>query len=176
MAVELTDHGGKGFPNYPYVRTAELTTEIPALISDLNTTDSPVVYSDQPAAIAWYADIHAIALPMSYDQFSDIEAYATKQEIEIAGIHTSAESTTHLWENREYSGILALVNLPVSANLSGVPIKPRIHNLNQFHKDPTTLPWYELSKNYPYSSDITTADLLQFRYGQHIFHSRKEPK
>lgn len=176
MVVTLSDEGGKGLPNAPYVKTAELTTDLPQLISKVNEGGLPIIFSDQPAATAWYSDIHSISLPIDFEQFAEIEAITKKQGIEITGIHTSAASSKHLYANREYLQIMPLVNLPHSTSTSGVPLKPTIPSLSVFWPQNKKPAWYELGKSYPYSQMIVSPDRHQQDFGQHIFHSRKSTR
>ena len=50
------------------------------------TDDDDVIFSDQPWAVAWYADRISIWLPRKVDEFLDLEKLATDQELSVAGI------------------------------------------------------------------------------------------
>lgn len=70
------------------------------------TDEHDILISDQPWAVAWYADRHAIWTPQSITQLKKIEAIAGKGT-PIAGIHTSSMSyrgediRTSLYKNRD---------------------------------------------------------------------------
>jgi len=52
-----------------------------------NATDNDdVIFSDQPWAVAWYADRISIWLPRKVEEFEDLEKLATDQELSVAGI------------------------------------------------------------------------------------------
>ncbi len=50
------------------------------------TGDDDVIFSDQPWAVAWYADRISIWLPRKVGEFEDLEKLATDQELSVAGI------------------------------------------------------------------------------------------
>ena len=50
------------------------------------TDDDDVIFSDQPWAVAWYADRISIWLPRKVEEFEDLEKLATDQELSVAGI------------------------------------------------------------------------------------------
>ena len=50
------------------------------------TGDDDVIFSDQPWAVAWYADRISIWLPRKVEEFEDLEKLATDQELSVAGI------------------------------------------------------------------------------------------
>ncbi|PQJ29900.1 ArnT family glycosyltransferase [Rubritalea profundi] len=74
------------------------------------TDNEDIIISDQPWAVAWYADRHAIWLPQSYDDFSKIEAIAEGGN-PIAGLHISSMSyrgediQTSLYKNRDLAAL-----------------------------------------------------------------------
>jgi hypothetical protein len=81
----------------------------------LNKVTDPedIIVSDQPWAVAWYADRHAIWIPQSYGDFTKIEAIAEKSS-PIAGIHISSMSyrgddiRTSLYRNRDMAALAYL--------------------------------------------------------------------
>jgi len=61
----------------------------PALLSKTlhdNTEESDIIFSDQPWAVAWYADRISIWLPRKVEEFEDLESLAEEQELGTAGI------------------------------------------------------------------------------------------
>ena len=166
---------GKGKPNAPYFQTEELTKDLHDLVYNSSSSKTPVIYSDQPAATAWYADIHSISLPLKPKQLDRIDKIAAKQNIQTAGIHTSAYSNTHVYDNIENLSMMPLVNLPIASNLTYQPIPISINALNKNTHRNGESPWNYMAKQFPYTKTILRSDRNEFLdYGHHIFHSRNE--
>jgi hypothetical protein len=55
------------------------------------TSTSDIIISDQPWAVAWYADRHAVWIPSNYDNLVKVEEIANLSN-PISGIHTSSMS------------------------------------------------------------------------------------
>jgi hypothetical protein len=74
------------------------------------TDSDDIIISDQPWAVAWYADRHAIWLPQSYDDFTKIETFAGESN-PIAGLHISSMSyqaediRSSLYNNRDLAAL-----------------------------------------------------------------------
>lgn len=64
------------------------------------TKDTDVIFSDQPWAVAWYADRRSIWLPRRVDEFEDLENLVQEQGLNTAGIVITPSS---LEENPFYS-------------------------------------------------------------------------
>jgi len=50
------------------------------------TDDNDVIFSDQPWAVAWYADRISIWLPRKVEEFNELEELATNKGLSVAGI------------------------------------------------------------------------------------------
>ena len=50
------------------------------------TDDNDVIFSDQPWAVAWYADRISIWLPRKVEEFNELEELAEDNELSVAGI------------------------------------------------------------------------------------------
>ncbi len=50
------------------------------------TTDKSIIVSDQPWAVAWYADRHCIWLPRKISEFNEFEKIISEQKLELSGI------------------------------------------------------------------------------------------
>ena len=88
------------------------------------TNRDDVIVSDQPWAVAWYANRSAIWLPLNSKNLSAVEAYCKKLESPIAGIHMTGSSNrgkdirNTLYSNRD---LAALSLAPWMANFSQIP-------------------------------------------------------
>ena len=56
------------------------------------TAEDEIIFSDQPWAVAWYADRISIWLPRRIDEFEDLEKLAKDQNLETVGILVSPVS------------------------------------------------------------------------------------
>jgi hypothetical protein len=87
IGMQARDRGVPHWP--PYFAPALNSTE-----SGLKgwVTDKQVVFSDQPWAVAWYADRISIWLPPTRDGFIKLENTAAELQTPCAGIHISPSS------------------------------------------------------------------------------------
>lgn len=77
----------KNFPNWPPYSPSSLNTKLNSIIDE-----DRYIFSDQPWAVAWYADRNAIWMPHNVETFKKIEASALSQAVPIAGVHVSPTS------------------------------------------------------------------------------------
>jgi len=56
------------------------------------TAEDSIIVSDQPWAVAWYADRNSIWLPRKVSEFEEFEKLAEEQKLSISGIITSPTS------------------------------------------------------------------------------------
>lgn len=83
-----------------------------SLNGPLNKVTKPgdVIISDQPWAVAWYADRHAIWLPQTYSDFMKIEKIA-EESSPVNGVHISSMSysgddiRSSLYKNRDLAAL-----------------------------------------------------------------------
>ncbi len=88
-------------PHWPPYFPAALNTALPPQVRE-----NEIVVTDQPWAVAWYADRTALWLPNRVDDFEEIENLAEAQETPFAGLLISpySHSRTNLFGvQREYS-------------------------------------------------------------------------
>ena len=177
LVVATFESKGKGQPNVPYFQTAELTNDLHDLVNSANKgkDSAPIIISDQPAATAWYSDIHSIALPRSSTQIEAVDAYVTQQNHEVTGIHTSALSTVHVYNNFDYSEVMPLVNLPIVSAVSGIPASPTLRVIASSFNSNRRSPWERIAKTFQFSRPILSTNRKEFKdFGHHIFHSRNK--
>ena len=86
-------------PHWPPYYPSALNTRLPEL-----TLEKEIIVSDQPWAVAWYADRKSIWLPKTVDDFIEFEGLASNQGSPIAGILVSpySQSSNPLTFFREY--------------------------------------------------------------------------
>lgn len=56
------------------------------------TRPDELIFTDMPWAVAWYADRHAVWLPVERKQFDEMRALAVKDDLTIAGLLMTPES------------------------------------------------------------------------------------
>lgn len=56
------------------------------------TKEDDLIISDQPWAVAWYADRHSIWMPINSEQLEKIETIAEKQQNPISGLHFTSDT------------------------------------------------------------------------------------
>ncbi len=88
IGMQLRDRGG--IPNWPPYYAPALNSKITGLKGWV--TEKQVVFSDQPWAVAWYADRMSIWLPPTREGFSKLETVASDLQTPVAGILISPSS------------------------------------------------------------------------------------
>ncbi len=135
----------------------------PVLNLDLNKwmSESQICFSDQPWAVAWYADRMSIWLPPTRQEFIDLESNAANLETPVAGILISPSShgSAPISEvAREYKDFTSLI-------LEGQVVKAtKPANILIFGKDPNM---QEIAGRYFYLTPMVGADM--------IFYSNRQP-
>ena len=88
VGMQLRDRGG--FPHWPPYYAPALNSKKAGLKAWI--TDKQVTFSDQPWAVAWYADRVSVWLPPTYAGFEKIENVAADLQTPVAGILISPSS------------------------------------------------------------------------------------
>ncbi len=82
VGMQLRDRGG--VPHWPPYYAPALNSKKAGLKGWI--TEKQITFSDQPWAVAWYADRISIWLPPTYDGFEKLETIATDLQTPCAGI------------------------------------------------------------------------------------------
>ena len=85
IGMDRKDRGG--IPHWPPYYAPALNLGLSKWL-----TDKQICFSDQPWAVAWYADRTSIWLPPSRTEFADLESIAADLETPVAGILISPSS------------------------------------------------------------------------------------
>ncbi len=99
--------GEKGYPEWPPYYPPALNRHLKELVEP-----DEIVVSDQPWAVAWYADRMSLWLPAKKKGFTDLERRAEELKTPFAGllISPSSHGTYNMREiNREFGAFSALV-------------------------------------------------------------------
>lgn len=165
--IDTFENQGRGKDGSPYYHPAELSTLLYDKAREYGDQENPAIISDQPAAAAWYADVHAIWMPLTPKDFVTIENLAQEQDIPIAGIHTTAVSLQHLYANQKNAQIMALTHLPFTGVLTGIQFSPSTKVLSQ---DPN---WGDIPELFDKPLQLQRSRRLT-SYGHQVFHARKK--
>lgn len=150
----------RGLPQWPPYLPSVLNDKIPKLLApgDRNDKSEKIVVSDQPWAVAWYADRLSLWLPKTKRGFEQLEDRATSLGTPFAGILVSPSSTgfdSALETRGQYgefgslifNGLVADVTAP-GVNRFGITI---------FDKDPKLT---EIARRYPYLEPLAGTSLV----------------
>jgi len=152
VGMQLRDRGG--VPNWPPYYAPALNSKTEGLKGWV--TDHQVVFSDQPWAVAWYADRVSIWLPSTREGFTKLESVATDLQTPCAGILISPSShgSGPLAAVAErYKDFTALV-LDGRVLLATYP-----PGLSIFDKSPKI---QEIAKRYPYHKPLVGMDMVYY--------------
>jgi hypothetical protein len=89
VGMTLRDRGG--VPQWPPYYAPPLNSKTSGIKGWVDAKHQ-VVFSDQPWAVAWYADRVSIWLPPTVEGFSKLESVAADLQTPVAGIHISPSS------------------------------------------------------------------------------------
>jgi hypothetical protein len=152
VGMQLRDRGG--IPQWPPYYAPALNSKLSGLKGWV--TDKQVVFSDQPWAVAWYADRVSIWLPPTRDGFLKLETAAADLQTPAAGILISPSSNgsgpvSEVAEN--YKDFTALV-LDGRVLLATYPPGVAIYD-----KSPKI---QEIVKHYPFRQPLVGMDMVYY--------------
>jgi hypothetical protein len=87
--MQVSDKGG--WPQWPPYYPSALNLGVRQWVGD-DPLRPEIVISDQPWAVAWYADVNSMWLPRSMDDFAKLDAKATDLGTRFSGVLITPES------------------------------------------------------------------------------------
>ncbi len=152
VGMHLRDRGG--VPHWPPYYAPALNSKKAGLKGWI--TDKQVTFSDQPWAVAWYADRVSVWLPPTHEGFVKIETIASDLQTPVAGIlisplsHGSGPLSEVAAQYKDFTfmvldGRTFFTNYP-----SGVSL---------FDKDPKI---QDIAKRYPYRQPLVGMDMVYY--------------
>lgn len=152
VGMHLRDRGG--VPNWPPYYAPALNSKTAGIRGW--TTDDEVVFSDQPWAVAWYADRISIWLPPTYAGFEKLETIANDLQTPVTGIlispcsHGLGSLTEVANQYKDFTfmvldGRTFFTNYPAGVSL--------------FDKDPRI---QAVAKRYPYRQPMVGMDMVYY--------------
>lgn len=147
LGMQLKDRGG--VPHWPPYYAPALNIALKNWIPE-----NHVVFSDQPWAVAWYADRTAIWLPPSLKGFEKLETLATEFQTPVAGIVISPSShgSGNMSEVAEAYGDFASLVIDGRVYVSTFP-----QRLHIYKQDPKL---QAIAKRYAYPLSLVGYDML----------------
>ena len=161
IGLQYRDHGG--IPNWPPYQAGPLNSESAGLKGWVDAKKQ-VVFSDQPWAVAWYADRVAIWLPPTKEGFEKLETFAADLQTPVAGIVMSPSShgSGPLSEvSANYKDFTSMV-LDGPVFLATLPARPTSQfpsGVSIFDKDQHI---DGIAKRYPYRKSLVGMDMVFF--------------
>lgn len=152
LGMVLRDRGG--VPNWPPYYAPALNSKISGLKGWVD--ERKIVFSDQPWAVAWYADRMSIWLPPTADAFRKLETVATGLQTPVVGILISPSSHgsgTVTEVSERYKDFAALV-LDGRALLATYPPGYTLYDKSQKIQ--------EIAKRYPYRQPMVGMDMVYY--------------
>ncbi|MBJ7283629.1 MAG: hypothetical protein JHD23_03025 [Akkermansiaceae bacterium] len=152
VGMHLRDRGG--VPNWPPYYAPALNSKTAGIRGW--TTDDQVIFSDQPWAVAWYADRLSIWLPPTYAGFEKLETIANDLQTPVTGIlispcsHGLGSLTEVANQYKDFTfmvldGRTFFTNYPAGVSL--------------FDKDPRI---QAVAKRYPYRQPMVGMDMVYY--------------
>lgn len=157
VGMQLRDRGG--VPHWPPYYAPALNSKVSGLKGWV--TDKQIVFSDQPWAVAWYADRTSIWLPPTRDGFVKLEETATELQTPSVGILISPSShgSGPISEVAEkYKDFTALV-YDGRVTLATYPPPPPGIPITIFDKSQKIA---EITKHYPYRQPLVGMDMVYY--------------
>ncbi len=160
VGMHLRDKGG--VPHWPPYYAPALNSKTAGLRGWI--TDKRVVFSDQPWAVAWYADRISIWLPPTSAGFEKLETIAADLQTPVAGVlisPTSHGSGSVSKVATDYQDFTSLV-LNGSVILATQPIRSGAQypkGVSIFDKNQRV---ESIAKRYPYLKDLVRLDMVYY--------------
>ncbi len=119
-------------------------------------TNDQIVVSDQPWAVAWYADRMSLWLPTTKEGFSKLESQASDTGAPFAGILISPSSHN----SERLAGVVNQYKEFTSLVLDGTIIRATYPTgLKVFENDPKL---QDVAKRYPYRAPLVGMDMIYY--------------
>lgn len=131
VGMHLRDKGG--VPHWPPYFAPALNSKEDGLMGAIS--DKQIVFSDQPWAVAWYADRISIWLPPMIEDLTKLETIASDLEMPVAGIvisptsHGAGAMSQVINDNKDFAALV--LDGPVYEATRGVTILDKTQRLQE---------------------------------------------
>lgn len=149
LGLDRKDKGG--VPHWPPYYAPALNLGVGKWLSE-----KQICFSDQPWAVAWYADRISIWLPPTTTEFTTLESIAAELDTPVAGIlispssHGSGPISKVVDEYKDFTSLVIDGNVSYSVLPAGLSI---------YDKDPKT---NEITRRYPYRASLFGSDMIYY--------------
>ena len=157
----VSDKGG--WPQWPPYYPIVLNLGLPNWVEN-DPLQPEIVISDQPWAVAWYADTHSMWLPRSMDDFTKLDTKASNLGTHFSGILITPESRdagTAQVVQSTYGDFAALVLDGRVASITG-PTTSR-PGFSIYDKAPTIASIY---RRFPYRNPLLGQEMIYYSENQ----------
>jgi cbb3-type cytochrome oxidase subunit 3 len=164
VGMQLRDRGG--VPQWPPYYAPALNSKISGLKGWV--TEKQVVFSDQPWAVAWYADRVSIWLPPTREGFLKLETVAADLQTPCVGIlispssHGSGPVSEVVEKYRDFASLVLDGRVLLATYPPGIAI---------FDKSPKI---QEIAKHYPFRQPLVGMDMVY--YSERAIRTAKDQK
>jgi hypothetical protein len=152
VGLQLRDRGG--VPHWPPYYAPALNSQKTGIKGW--TTDKQIIFSDQPWAVAWYADRVSVWLPPTHEGFEKLEAIASDLQTPCAGVlisPTSHGSGSLIEIANQYKDFTMMV-LDGRAFFMNYP-----SGVSLYDRDPKI---QGIAKRYPYRQPLVGMDMVYY--------------
>ncbi|MGL4399379.1 MAG: hypothetical protein ACRCXD_05900 [Luteolibacter sp.] len=152
LGMHLRDRGGS--PHWPPYYASSLNSRTAGLKAW--TKPNQIIFSDQPWAVAWYADRISIWLPPTYAGFEKLENIAADLDTPVAGIVISplSHGSTGLAEIAAQNRDFTLMVLDGRSFFTNYPA-----GVSLFDREPKI---QGVAKRYPYRQTLAGMDMVYY--------------
>lgn len=164
VGMQLRDRGG--VPQWPPYYAPALNSKLSGVKGWV--TDKQIVFSDQPWAVAWYADRVSIWLPPTREGFLKLETVAADLQTPCVGIlvspssHGSGPISEVAEKYRDFTSLVLDGRVLLATYPPGIAI---------FDKSPKI---QEIAKHYPFRQPLVGMDMVY--YSERAIRTAKEQK
>jgi hypothetical protein len=152
VGLHVRDRGG--VPQWPPYYAPALNSTSAGIKAWTN--DKQIVFSDQPWAVAWYADRMSIWLPPTREGFAKLESVAADLQTPVAGIlispssHGSGPVSEVADRYRDFTPLVLDGRVLMATYPPGVPIYEKAPRIQ------------EIAKRYPYRQALVGMDMVYY--------------
>lgn len=149
IGMSRNDRGG--IPHWPPYYAPALNLGLSKWL-----TEKQICFSDQPWAVAWYADRTSVWLPPNRLDFADIESMAADLDTPVAGIlispssHGSGNATDVAGKYKDFTSLVLDGRVFLATYPPGISI---------YDKDPKI---QEITRKYPYRATLVGMDMVYY--------------
>ena len=149
IGMDRKDRGG--IPHWPPYYAPALNLGLSSWL-----TDKQICFSDQPWAVAWYADRMSIWIPPSRTEFAKIESIAADLETPIAGIlispssHGSGNTSEIAAKYKDFTSLVLDGRVFLATYPPGLSIYDKDQKIQ------------EITRRYPYRATLVGMDMVYY--------------